>query len=163
MATTSPDNLRSPNPTDPYNLVADWAISMNDVQTALNKRGNQYIGTSAQRTAFTTAPEGTHWQDTNGTRLAYVRKSNVWEPLVPNLGVSEIRAGSYSAATSYVTVNFSPAFPSGTTPFVTAQIISGSGSAVGATPAITSVSNTGFSSRVSSGGPFPVHYIAVAR
>lgn len=78
MATTSPDGIRSPNPGDPYNLVADWAITAADVQATFNKRGNMYLGTSAQRTAFTTAPEGTHWQDTNGTKGEYVRKSGVW-------------------------------------------------------------------------------------
>lgn len=78
MATTSPDNIRTPNPSDPFNLVADWAITASDTQAALVKRANLYIGTSAQRTAFTTAPEGTHWQDTNGTRGEYVRQSGAW-------------------------------------------------------------------------------------
>lgn len=163
MATTSPDSLRSPNPTDPYNLVADWAISMNDVQAALNKRGNLYIGTSAQRTAFA-APEGTHWQDTNGTRLTYVRKSSVWEPLVPNLGVNYIRSGSYTASSpNYVTVSFATPFPAGTIPHVVAQVVSGSGAAIGVSPMVTSVTNAGFNSRTSSGGPFTLNYIAVAQ
>lgn len=86
MATTSPDGIRSPNPSDPYNLVADWAITTNDVQNVFNKRGNMYIGTSAQRNAFTSAPEGTHWQDTNGTKLEYVRQSGVWVALLPDSG-----------------------------------------------------------------------------
>lgn len=78
MPTTSPDSLRSPNPTDPYNLVSDLAIMNTDVQAALVRRANSYIGTSAQRAAFTTAPEGTHWQDTNSTRALYVRQSSAW-------------------------------------------------------------------------------------
>lgn len=78
MATTSPDNLFSPNPSDNYNLIADWATSMQSVQSALVKRANMYVGTSAQRTAFTTAPEGVHWQDTNGTKLEYVMQSSTW-------------------------------------------------------------------------------------
>ncbi len=32
MATTSPDNLRTPNPGDPYNLVADLATLASDTQ-----------------------------------------------------------------------------------------------------------------------------------
>lgn len=79
MATTAPDNLFNPNPSDNYNLIADWATSMQSVQAALVKRGNMYVGTSAQRTAFSTAPEGVHWQDTNGSKLEYVRKSGTWE------------------------------------------------------------------------------------
>lgn len=78
MATTSPDNLFSPNPSDNYNLIADWATSMQSVQAALVKRGNMYVGTSTQRTAFTTAPEGVHWQDTNGSKKEYVRQANAW-------------------------------------------------------------------------------------
>ena len=96
MATTSPDNVRSPNPTDPYNLVADLAILASDVQTALTRRANMYVGTSTQRTAFTTAPEGVHWQDTNGTRLEYVRQSGAWVNAVPQSNVL------WSSATGFV-------------------------------------------------------------
>lgn len=38
MATTSPDNLWSPNPTDPYNLTLDLAQMQSTVQTALNSK-----------------------------------------------------------------------------------------------------------------------------
>lgn len=78
MATTTPDNLFNPNPSDNYNLLADWATSMQSVQTALTRRANMYVGTSTKRTAFTTAPEGVHWQDTDGVKREYVRKSGVW-------------------------------------------------------------------------------------
>lgn len=78
MATTSPDNIRYPNPSDPYNLVADWGVSMTDVQTALNRRANSYTGTAAQRTAFTTAPEGVHWQDTDGSKGYWARRAGAW-------------------------------------------------------------------------------------
>lgn len=83
MATTSPDNLWSPDPTGNYNLVADLATMQTSAQTALVKRANMYVGTSTQRTAFTTAPEGVHWQDTNGSKLEYVRKSGAWVEAVP--------------------------------------------------------------------------------
>lgn len=86
MATTSPDNLRTPNPTDPYNLIADWAISMSDVQAALTRRANLYVGTSSQRTAFTTAAEGVHWQDTNGDRKEFVRQAGAWVDTRPDTG-----------------------------------------------------------------------------
>lgn len=87
MATTSPDNLFSPNPSDNYNLIADWATSMQSVQAALAKRGNLYIGTAAQRTAFSTAPEGTHWQDTDGPKYEYVRSGGAWRGAEPLSGM----------------------------------------------------------------------------
>lgn len=84
MATTTPDNVRSPNPTDPYNLVADLAILASDVQTALTRRANLYVGTAAQRTAFTTAPDGVHWQDTNSNRWEWVRTGGTWVVVDPS-------------------------------------------------------------------------------
>lgn len=162
MATTSPDGIRTPNPSDPYNLVADMAITASDTQAALVKRANLYIGTSTQRTAFTTAPEGTHWQDTNGTRLEYIRQSSAWVQAVPTIGVTNVRTGTFSGTTAYTTVTFSTPFPAGTVPAVTTQIVSGSSGAIGVSAQITSVTNTSFSARISSGGPFNVSYIAAA-
>ena len=37
-----------------------------------------YSGTAAQRTAFTTAPNGARWQDTDGSKLTYRRDSASW-------------------------------------------------------------------------------------
>ena len=84
MALTSPDAIRSPNDNDQYALVQDLGVLADSTQTALVRRANMYIGTTAQRTAFTTAPEGVHWQDTNGTRLIYVRQSGAWVSLLGN-------------------------------------------------------------------------------
>lgn len=78
MATTSPDNLKTPDSGDPYALVQDLGAFADTVQNALVKRGNSYVGTSAQRTAFTAAVEGTHWQDTNGGKAEWVRQGGVW-------------------------------------------------------------------------------------
>ena len=77
MATTSPDNLFSPDASDDYDLVVDWAASMTSVQNALTKRANSYKGTAAQRTAFTTATIGDLWQDTSGDRSLWVW-TGVW-------------------------------------------------------------------------------------
>lgn len=101
MATTTPDNLFSPDPTSPYNLVADWATSMSSVQSALVLRANAYVGTSAQRIAFTTAPEGAHWQDTNGQKLYYTRNAGAWVEVAPS--VSEV-----GLTISNSTANYSP-------------------------------------------------------
>lgn len=83
MATTSPDNLYSPNSNDPYALVQDLGAMQSSVQNALIERANAYRGTSAQRNAFTTAPVGTIWSDTNGDRNVWKRGTSGWEELVP--------------------------------------------------------------------------------
>lgn len=79
MATTSPDNIKTPNAGDQYALVQDLGALADTTQAALVKRANAYTGTSAQRTAFTsTAPEGTQWTDTNGTKGTWYLRAGVW-------------------------------------------------------------------------------------
>ena len=78
MTTTSPDNIRTPNPSDPYNLVTDLGVLANDTQTALTRRANLYVGTKSERAAFTSAPEGVRWQDTDGLKGLWVRQSGAW-------------------------------------------------------------------------------------
>ena len=78
MATTSPDNLKTPDAGDQYALVQDLGALADTVQNALTRRGNLYVGTSAQRSAFTTAPNGSRWQDTNGDQLEWVRLAGSW-------------------------------------------------------------------------------------
>lgn len=78
MAVTTPDNLYSPDDDDGYALVQDMGVGQDSVQAALVKRANMYVGTTEQRTAFTTAPEGVHWQDTNGSKFEYVRQAGAW-------------------------------------------------------------------------------------
>lgn len=84
MAVTTPDNLRTPNPGDPYNLVADLANLAQDVQDALNtKQSNLLKGTSAQRVSFTsTATNGMLWQDTDGIKMIWRKDGAVWVPAV---------------------------------------------------------------------------------
>lgn len=82
MATTSPDNLRTPDPGDPYNLVPDLATLSGDVQTALNKR-SVTSGTVAQRTAFTaSATAGWLWQDTDSIKMIWRKDGAAWVPAV---------------------------------------------------------------------------------
>lgn len=81
MATTSPDNLWSPDAGDEYDLTVDMAASMQSVQAALEKRANSYRGTSGQRVAFSSqARVGDHWQDTNASQELYVW-TGVWTML----------------------------------------------------------------------------------
>lgn len=84
MATTSPDNLRTPNPGDPYNLVADLATLASDTQTALNKKvSNLLKGTAAERVAATgTATNGMLWQDTDGIKMIWRKDGAAWVPAV---------------------------------------------------------------------------------
>lgn len=79
MATTSPDDLRTPDPTDSYNLVSDLQTLASDVQNALTRRANSYRGTSTQRIAFTSAaPEGSLWQDTNLQKTLWRKEGASW-------------------------------------------------------------------------------------
>lgn len=78
MAVTTPDNLYSPDDDSAYALVQDLGLAQDSVQAALIKRANLYVGTSAQRTAFTSAAEGTHWQDTDGQKRVYIFKAGKW-------------------------------------------------------------------------------------
>ena len=142
MATTSPDNLFSPNPSDNYNLIADWATSMRSVQTALAKRGNLYIGTAAQRTAFSTAPEGTHWQDTDGPKYEWVRQAGSWRGAEP---LSGMVSASFPSSGGNTTIPVT--FPSGffsTTPNVIVSAGDGAGATVTLNLSAVTVSSTGF-------------------
>lgn len=78
MAVTSPDNIRTPDSGDQYALVQDLGVLADTTQAAITKRGNLFVGTAAQRTAFTTATNGMNWQDTDGTAARYVRVAGVW-------------------------------------------------------------------------------------
>lgn len=141
MATTSPDNLRTPNPTDPYNLVADLAILASDAQAALEKRGNFYMGTSAQRIAFTSAPDGTHWQDTDGPQYEWVRKAGAWRGVTPLSGEVTLTAPSGGGQAS-TTI----AFPAGyfpNPPVVMATAATGAGPTVTLNINVASVTSTG--------------------
>lgn len=79
MATTE-DGIWTPDQIDDYNLVADLATMSSTVQGALEKRANTYTGTSVQRNNFTSsAPEGTIWVDTNGSKEVWVKQGNSWQ------------------------------------------------------------------------------------
>lgn len=79
MATTSPDNIRTPDPGDAYNLVPDLANLAGDVQAALNLRANMYSGTGAQRVAaLSPLSPGTFWADTDGQLAIWQKVSGAW-------------------------------------------------------------------------------------
>lgn len=106
MATTSPDNIRTPDPSDPYNLVPDLAQMAGDVQTALIQRANSYKGTSAQRTSFTAAAEnGAIWQDTDAPYRIWRKQGGsggAWRGVAPLAGTESISGGANTNRTLVV-------------------------------------------------------------
>lgn len=99
MATTSPDNLRTPNPGDPYNLVPDLATLANDVQDALTRRSNALTGTGVERVAAEpTATPGMLWIDTDGINMIWRRGVSNWEPAVWRWGGTTAQMNGFTQA-----------------------------------------------------------------
>ena len=142
MALTTPDAIRSPNDGDQYALVQDLGVLADSTQVAVTRRANMYVGTSAQRVAFTTAADGTHWQDTNGSRYEWVRVGGFWRGAEPLGGLATLTPPS---AGGNVTSNVS--FPSGyfaSTPIVVVGAGDGAGETVNLNISALVISNTGF-------------------
>lgn len=110
MATTSPDNIWTPDSSDNYDYVINAAATATSVQNALTRRANSYIGTSEDRIAFTAdAPEGALWSDTNGDKILWIKQGAVWvrvwpapaAPVPPALGNITYSSGwgTYSTVT----------------------------------------------------------------
>lgn len=111
MATTSPDNLRTPDPGDPYNLVADLAVLANDVQGALIARGNVFRGTAAQRVAFlSTASAGMLWQDTDDIEMLWKRGASQWVPAVWHWSGTTAQMNSFAAPNGFQWYNTTTGF-----------------------------------------------------
>lgn len=101
MVSTVPDNLWSPSDTDLARLVTNLGQMQATVQAALNSRANAYRGTSAQRTSFTnTAPEGTLWTDTNGTKNIWVKQGANWTSIWPQPHYDSGTVDSFLSASS---------------------------------------------------------------
>lgn len=56
MATTTPDNLRTPDIGDPYNLTTDLAVLADTTQAALSKLGIRNVNSEAERDAIYPSP-----------------------------------------------------------------------------------------------------------
>lgn len=82
MASTTPDNILSPDAGDQYALVQDLGILADSVQDALTLRANAYQGTASERAAFTIATDGMLWQDTDGIKMIWRRDTGAWVPAV---------------------------------------------------------------------------------
>ena len=86
MATTTPDNLWSPDGGDAYALTTDLAAMQDTVQDALTDlrtdftsgRSVPYKGTSSDRGALTGMSDGDTFQDLDGLRLKWEYRSTQW-------------------------------------------------------------------------------------
>ena len=78
MPTTANHAIWTPASESNYNLTTDLAAMAASIDTAMVKSANAYKGTAAQREAFTAAPDGTLWSDTNGTRKLWMRQAGAW-------------------------------------------------------------------------------------
>src|SRR5690348_7375396 len=99
MATTSPDNLVSPDGTAVYNLTIDLAAMQSSVQTALNGFGGRK-GTTSQRTAYLPlASNGEFYLDTS-QGVTYQKISGAW--VSQDTGWIQVTSfqNSFSASTS---------------------------------------------------------------
>lgn len=66
MATTSPDNLYSPDSVNPYNLTVDLAAMQTSVQAAITsvRSGTSFFRGSTSQRNSATAVKGDYWSDT---------------------------------------------------------------------------------------------------
>lgn len=81
MATTSPDNIWTPDAGNPYALTVDLMATADSVQSALNAANGRIRwlrGTEAQR-AVTTPQVGDYWTTTNTTpQRGYIGTASGW-------------------------------------------------------------------------------------
>lgn len=117
MATTSPDNIWTPNSSEDYDYVIDAAATATSVQNALTRRANSYVGTTAERAAFTaSAPEGTLWSDTNGDKILWIKKGASWQGVWSGAntilidGVQYPASGLFPIPPAYTLSGSSPVF-----------------------------------------------------
>ena len=107
MATTTPDNIKTPGAGDQYALVQDLGALADTVQNALVKRANSYTGTGAARGAWTTAPAGTKWQDTDGFKRSYTRIAGAWK-FSPVIASGSVTLSGAAGETRSATISFPP-------------------------------------------------------
>lgn len=99
MATTTPDNILTPDAGDQYALVQDLGLMADSVQDALNRRGNALKGTSAQRAAaLASTTAGVLWQDTDGIGMIWKRGASAWVPAVWRWAGSTAQMNAFTQA-----------------------------------------------------------------
>lgn len=98
MASTSPDNIFSPDKGQAFTLTDDLQQTAESVQTALNKRANLYVGTSSEREAASTLPNGSHWKDTDGIGMLWKRGLSNWVPAIWRWAGTTTQMNSFTQA-----------------------------------------------------------------
>lgn len=82
MATTTPDNLWSPDGGDAYALTTDLAAMQDTVQEAFNEsvhsRNQQYYDIAATRTTITGMKRGDTFQESDGDHILWVYDGTDW-------------------------------------------------------------------------------------
>lgn len=142
MSVTSPDSIFHPDGSEPFTPIQSMGAMAASMQTALNRRGFLYGGTVAQRLAFTTAPDGVRWQDTDGSRGEYMARSGVWRGVTPLTGTVSLSPPSGGG-----TVTQQVTFPTGyfqTTPTVIVSAGDGAGPTVTVNISAISITSSGF-------------------
>jgi len=159
VATTSPDNIWTPDAGDDYALTTDLAAMADTIQEALSDSKNYVPETNALRLARTGSDlfEGlVVW--TTDTKILWRYTSGAWVRSLPGQPFAQA-AGISPGGSGFITVSF-PAGRFTQPPIVTAQIASGSGGAIGATILINGVTTNDFQIR-SSVASLPMHWQAV--
>lgn len=167
MAVTAPDNLYSPDDDDGYALVQDMGLGQDTVQAALVRRANAYKGTAAERNAFTTAPEGTQWVDTDGSRKTYIRENASWSNKAYTVTASG-NSGAISSPGPNVVTTRAISFPANrfnVNPTVILQNATALASHAQTQMRVTGLSTSGFTLEIYNTGSntinVTVHWIAV--
>lgn len=98
MPLTSNWNIWTPDDADNYDFIVDSAATAQTVDDALTQvetdlaatlgaGANLYVGTAAERAAFTPAPEGALWQDTDSTTRLWQGVGGAWAVRNPHATV----------------------------------------------------------------------------
>lgn len=128
MATTSPDNIWSPDSGDDFKPTIDLPAMADSIQDAFLANTHHFIGTTTQREAAeSSASAGQMWWDTTLSRM-FVHNGATWKYMwKENATPHAIAAGTASvSASGTTTVNF-PAGRFSVAPIVQANHVAAGG------------------------------------
>lgn len=143
MATTQPDNIWSPDGSDPYELSLTLSTMADSIQDALTEKANYGVGTSAEmNAALDRFPNGAVWFNTTDN-TEYRKDSGTWaSPPKWQAGQATITVATGGTAGT-TTVNFAPGRFS-SPPSVVATLASGAGSDATSVVRVTNVTASSF-------------------
>lgn len=124
MATTTPDDIKTPDSGDQYALVQDLGAMADTVQNALNRRANSYIvGTRNELTGWNPGIGSKAYAKDTGKE--YIQKASGWQGANPLTGQTTLTAPSGGGNVTQVVT-----FPAGyftATPHVLVSAADGAG------------------------------------